>query len=247
MCMRIMQARLAGSLPRGCWMASQAVTASRLAARFAMGNATKAEVAQAAALLRRGRSPLRRRHSCRSCSSCARQRGDAARAARIGRAGGRFGGRAPGPNENGQALAGAQDEQEDETAAAVLAALRDAGLCSEDGKTLAEGTRKSRRRCEGSGRCVHRACPYRKIRQEATRVGWMSRTGKPFTLQAVFEMTRCVSSGRVSFFAGRESRTACAIRGEQVGYWVATTRPLVSPLTIAKRPERLRPCVQPDD
>jgi site-specific DNA recombinase len=38
-----------------------------------------------------------------------------------------------------------------------------------------------------------RGWPYRQVRDEATRMGWMSRAETPFTLQAVFEMTRAAT------------------------------------------------------
>jgi DNA invertase Pin-like site-specific DNA recombinase len=67
------------------------------------------------------------------------------------------------------------------------------GWCvAEDGKTLVEEPQeqevlRSVRALRGRG------WPYRQIRMEASRRGWTSRTAKPFTLQAVFEMTQGVT------------------------------------------------------
>lgn len=57
----------------------------------------------------------------------------------------------------------------------------------EDGKTLAEDPEEQEtlRRVRA---LRARGWPYRQILQEATRMGWMSRRRKPFTLQAIFRM-----------------------------------------------------------
>lgn len=64
---------------------------------------------------------------------------------------------------------------------------------SEDGKTL-EPDERERETLEWVRTLRARGWPYRQIQDEATRMGWRSRTGKPFTLQAVFGMTRQVAS-----------------------------------------------------
>lgn len=76
---------------------------------------------------------------------------------------------------------------------------------SDDGRTLAEDPEEQEtlRRVRG---LRARGWPYRQIRQEATRMGWMGRTGKPFTLQAVFEMTRGVAVPRALELRGCRQR-----------------------------------------
>lgn len=167
-CMRVMQARhearLAGRLARGGWMASQAVVATKLAARFATGSATKSEVERAAALLRRYVKQLAshfREQALRenpSLGEAAARYGVGAPAAPAPPAAaapalsesepeprpageGRSEEQAPQSepepalrgHDAGESGAGALEQQEDETAAAVLAALgAEPGLRSEE-------------------------------------------------------------------------------------------------------------------
>ena len=167
-CMRIMQARhearLAGEVQHGGWMASQTVIATRLAARFATGNATKGEVERAAVLLRRYVKQLAshfREQALRenpSLTEAAARYGVTTPAAPVPPARGR----APAPSErerepepatesrpeepapqtdaepaprehSTETGVGAEEQKEDETAAAVVAALRDEnGLRAEE-------------------------------------------------------------------------------------------------------------------
>jgi len=64
---------------------------------------------------------------------------------------------------------------------------------AKDGKTLAEDAQEQEtlRRLQA---LRARGWPYRQVRDEATRRGWRGRTGRPFTLQAVFAMTREIGS-----------------------------------------------------
>jgi DNA invertase Pin-like site-specific DNA recombinase len=48
--------------------------------------------------------------------------------------------------------------------------------------------------------------PYRQIRKEGARRGWISRTGKPFTLQAIFDLTKDVGCRRLSLLPTHGSR-----------------------------------------
>lgn len=66
---------------------------------------------------------------------------------------------------------------------------------AEDGKALVadEGEQETARRLRA---LRERGWPYRQIRNEAARLGWASRTGRTFTLQAVFNMTKHVPMKR---------------------------------------------------
>lgn len=87
---------------------------------------------------------------------------------------------------------------------AALAVKKARGQCTgtppygwrvgEDGKTLvADEAEQETARCLRSLR--ERGWPYRQIRDEAARLGILSRAGKRFTLQAVFELTKDAECG----------------------------------------------------
>ncbi|MEI9937275.1 MAG: recombinase family protein [Pseudomonadota bacterium] len=76
---------------------------------------------------------------------------------------------------------------------------------AEDGKKLAEDPREQEV-LRGLQELRARGWPYRQIREKATQRNWMSRARKPFTLQAVFQMTRAVAvndASKANAYAGR--------------------------------------------
>jgi hypothetical protein len=161
-CMGIMQARhearLVGRAAHGGWMASQAVNATKLAARFAASNPTKAEVALAAGILGRYVKQIaahmreRALHENPALAEAAARYGVGAPAAPAPPASPAGLAARPGGEESAEAAAGrgtqesdgeqrrptepaagAQDEQEDETARAVASVLREEpGLRAEE-------------------------------------------------------------------------------------------------------------------
>lgn len=81
---------------------------------------------------------------------------------------------------------------------------------ADDGRTLAEDAREQAT-LQRVRALRARGWPYRQIREEATRMGWTSRTGKPFTLQAVFAMAGSARSAPfVNEFGTMEPSSACA-------------------------------------
>lgn len=151
-CMRIMQARhearLAGRAAHGGWMASQAVNAVKLAARFAASNPTKVEVAHAAGILRRYVKQIalhmreRALEENPALAEAAARYGvgapaaPAAPASPAGLAAQPSGAESAEAATDGRAersAAGAQDEQEEEAARAVASVLREEpGLRAEE-------------------------------------------------------------------------------------------------------------------
>lgn len=82
---------------------------------------------------------------------------------------------------------------------------------SDDGRSLTKALREQEV-LRGLQELRAHGWPYRQIREMATQRGWMSRAGKPFTLQAIFQMTRAVAISEASWVNARAERARFGCR-----------------------------------